>query len=140
LVPQQPQQCQPPPGANDGCDANSICLAGKQGQKNTCLTFPSCGQDGSCPIGQTGALCNDGYIQGKGRFCMPGLCKDAKNCPSSYSCVPLTQGSAVGGCSNGATGQPCDATHPCQNGLTCQTVPGFSGVCLPGLPGFDAGF
>ncbi len=139
VVPATSPTCKPPPGANDGCDTNSVCLAGKQGQSNTCLTFPSCGQDGSCPIGQLGAVCNDGYIQGKGRFCMPGMCKDAKNCPTGDACVSVATGAPLGQCSNGGTGQACDATHACQTGLTCQTVPGFAGVCAPGFPGFDAG-
>ena len=135
-----PAACTPPPGANDGCDEGSLCIAGQQGQANKCMTFPPCGQDGSCPVGNFGALCNDGYIQGKGRFCMPGLCKDQKNCPSGNACVPLQQGAPVGACSNGGTGQPCDAAHACQSGLTCQTVPGFSGICMPGGFGFDGGF
>ena len=71
---------------------------------------------------------------------MPGLCKDAKNCPSGAACVSLSQGAPLGACSNGGAGQPCDATHACQSGLSCQSAPGISGICTPGLPGFDAGF
>jgi hypothetical protein len=134
VVPAQPTQCTPPPGANDGCDMNSVCVAGQNGQANSCLTFPPCGEDGSCPVGANGAVCNEGYIQGKGRFCMPGLCKDASDCPASDSCVPITAGAPIGECSNGAAGETCDATHSCQSGLSCQTVPGYSGICAPGLP------
>ncbi len=140
VVPAETPACTPPAGANDGCDAKSVCLAGRQGRANSCLTFPACGQDGSCPIGTTGAVCNDGYLQGKGRFCIPAMCKDAKNCPSASSCVPVATGAPLGQCSTGGTGQACDAMHACLAGLTCQSAPGFAGACLPGVPGFDAGF
>ncbi|MHB8420810.1 MAG: hypothetical protein ACYDCL_22270 [Myxococcales bacterium] len=136
-------------GQSDGCDATSVCLQAKDSNGNPtgspyCETFPACGAPGSnpeCPVGQYGALCNDGYLSAKGRFCMPSLCKTQGNCPSGWGCVTFPSGPGLGACSNGSLGSVCDPNHPCQSGLSCEAELGSFGQCLPsgGIGGLTIG-
>ena len=103
--------------AEDGCDKYSICNDPNE-ENNTkqdayCASFPPCPQSGVCPTGQFGAVCNDGYLTGKARFCMEGLCRDNSNCPSSWNCVKPYTNAVLGFCSSGAPGMPCTDNAQC---------------------------
>ncbi len=151
LTQQPPQPCNPnanlASGQSDGCDSTSVCLQQKDSSGNPvgapyCQSFPACGAPGSnpeCPVGQYGSLCNDGYLPAKGRFCMPGTCKTAVDCPSSWGCVMYPSGPGLGACSNGSFGSVCDSTHPCESGLTCYTEMGSFGQCISGGFGTTSG-
>lgn len=119
--------------ADDGCDKYSVCNDPNPDNSTTqdayCASFPPCPQSGVCPTGQFGAVCNDGYLSGKGRFCMEGMCKDNSNCPSNWNCVKPFSNAVLGFCSSGAPGMPCTSNAQCASG-NCMAPPGFAGACM----------
>lgn len=118
-------QCEPF-APEDGCEKNALCLEVEEGQPK-CYTFPYCPADGDCPVGLQGAVCNDELIPGKDKICLVSACLDGSHCPAEFMCV-MFEGSALGYCSSGATGEPCNDGSECKSG-TCN-------VPVPGLPGF----
>lgn len=133
--PEQKPVCDPEKAgsAEDGCDKYSICSDPNEengsAQDAYCASFPPCPESGVCPTGQFGAVCNDGYLPAKGRFCMEGLCKTNANCPSNWSCVMPYANAVLGFCSSGAPGMPCTGNAQCASG-SCFSNPGFAGVCM----------
>lgn len=122
--------CQVTYDQNDGCDVNSVCLQPDQNQASRCYSFPACAQDGSCPVGAQGAVCNEGYLSGKGKICLPTLCKDVSNCPSSWKCVRFNSNDVLGNCSQGSPGSACATNADCLSGQCQSGGPGFPGVCM----------
>jgi hypothetical protein len=114
---------------NDGCEANSVCLNDPNDDQAPpkCYSFPACAQDGTCPTGTEGALCNDGYMAGKAKICLPDLCKDVGNCPTNWACIKANANDVIGECSNGAFGSPCASNTDCVS-HACNTFPG-GGFC-----------
>ena len=119
--------------AEDGCDKYAICTDPNEEnstkQDAYCASFPPCPESGVCPTGQFGAVCNDGYLPAKGRFCMEGLCKTNSNCPSAWNCVKPFANAVLGFCSSGAPGMPCENNTQCASG-SCMAPPGFTGACM----------
>lgn len=127
-------ECTPRPDGQDGCDQFSICLdMGEVDEEvNSCVTFPPCPQDGQCPVGQVGSVCNEQDIPNKARICLTGLCKGAANCPADFNCL-IPGGSGLGMCSDGSLGMPCLQAADCQADLGCMgAVGGMPGFCIPG--------
>jgi hypothetical protein len=127
------QQCTPRPDGVDGCDDYSICLdLGEVDQEqNSCVTFPPCPQDGNCPVGQVGSVCNEGDIPNKARICLTSLCKSVANCPGGFKCIIPSDN--LGMCSNGTLGMPCMTADDCSGGLTCFGAMGNApGFCVQG--------
>lgn len=125
-------RCTPRLDGQDGCDPFSICLAeDEEGEQTSCYAFPPCPEDGVCPVGQLGAVCNEGDIPQKARICLTSLCKDDSHCPARFSCV-LGSGS-LGFCSDGSWGSPCQIAGDCAQGLSCNVMlPGQPGMCVDG--------
>jgi hypothetical protein len=118
------EQCISPAdgGVDDGCARDAFCLGSLQG--NVCLGAPACGQDGKCPPGSFGALCNNGtnpdggqILPGKGRICLFGACITNNECPTRARCFRSQPGSVIGTCTYGLTGDPCFSNADCQ-GMT----------------------
>ncbi len=129
--------CKPAADGNDGCEENELCIE-RDDEQTQCRSFPRCPQDGNCPAGLTGAVCNDKLIPNKARICLVGLCKTDANCPSSWKCV-VPNGSAIGFCSDGSLGRPCMQADQCKDGFQCmQAASGTLGACFnasgPGFP------
>lgn len=113
----------------DGCEANALCFeADESGAK--CYTFPYCAQDGTCPVGTQGAVCNDGIIPEKDKICLVGLCTAAEHCPAEWFCVEFEANSVLGYCSNGGVGSVCSSAAECLSGNCQMAFPGLPGVCL----------
>lgn len=136
-----PGACSITVDSSDGCGKYELCIEPESGFRQ-CRAFPPCGQDGSCPVGMVGSVCNDGYLPSKGKICLVGACREDKHCPGSFKCVRLN-GTSLGLCSDGSFGQLCDKDEHCQDGLTCnKAAAGFNGQCfsteppggIPGLP------
>lgn len=125
-------QCDPNQvsSGNDGCDTKSICFAPQeQGASPKCHTFPACAQDKTCPVGTSGAVCNDGLIPNKARICLVGVCKTVEHCPASWACVKFTATDVLGLCSNKMTGAPCTKPSECLSNNCSIPAPGFPGFC-----------
>ena len=121
--------CTPRFDQNDGCESNAICLPEDQ-DKARCYTFPYCPENGQCPTGTSGAVCNDGYLPGKARICLTSACASEKNCPAAWRCVKFNANDVLGSCSNGGRYSPCNTSADCSQGLTCQSpAPGFPTYC-----------
>ncbi|MFY1826605.1 Dickkopf N-terminal cysteine-rich domain-containing protein [Myxococcus fulvus] len=130
--PANPPTCDPDTSDfKDGCDTYSVCMDPDDdgARQPYCASFAPCAEDGACPVGLGGAVCNDGYLANKGRFCMQGLCRDNSNCPSEWSCVKPFTGSVIGFCSPGAFGFPCQENSQCKSGQ-CFGAPGLMGTCM----------
>lgn len=124
--------CTPRQDFNDGCDKYAICYdEDDEGPKNAyCYSFPPCPQDGRCPVGLEGAVCNEQYIPNKGRFCITGACKDVSNCPAEWKCVKQTANQVLGFCSSGGPNAPCFSNADClSNNCFNPGGPGFMGFC-----------
>jgi len=133
--------CSTPPGetkcdpeqvvnGQDGCDSHAICLQEEEGAAAKCYSFPPCAQDGSCPTGLYGAVCNDGYVPNKARICLTSLCSDESNCPASWKCVKIMAGSVLGSCSNGSTGTMCSSAEDCLSANCMGAGMGVPGICM----------
>lgn len=126
-------QCDPAKASSgqDGCDKYSICLQDDQSNPAKCYTFDACPQDGHCPTGLQGSVCNEGFIPNKSRICLTGLCHEVANCPGGWFCAKGSANDVLGLCGNGAMGAPCGTNADCQSGLHCSSPgPGFIGFCL----------
>lgn len=121
--------CQPDPAGQDGCDSNAVCIEdpAKPGATK-CYTFPYCGEDGTCPVGTIGAVCNAGIIPNKDEICLTSLCQTAEHCPAAWKCVAF-DGAPVGYCSSGTAGEFCNTGADCVSGTCDEPEPGFGGVC-----------
>ncbi|HCF58610.1 MAG TPA: hypothetical protein DFS52_11545 [Myxococcales bacterium] len=129
---EQPKQTCNPDSFNDGCAENAFCIEEDENQDPQCMTFSACGEDGTCPAGLFGALCNENLITNKARVCLPGLCKEAGNCPANWVCVKMTSTDPVGFCSNGGLSSMCTKPEECVSPFICQQpMPGMAGVCAP---------
>lgn len=115
-----------PAGSPDGCESDAICFADED-ESTACYTMPACGEDGSCPVGIGGAVCNDDYVPNKDRICLLGACETAEHCPADSACV-RPAGSALGICGNGTIGSPCTDATECSSGL-CNNPLGILGIC-----------
>jgi len=92
-----------PFGNSDGCDAGAVCLSGPDvdGEPfagSSCFVMPLCPDEGACPTGPFGAVCNDGLFPEKARICLAGLCTSKSNCPEGWSCLPAYANAPYGGC------------------------------------------
>jgi hypothetical protein len=114
-------------GPNDGCSPEALCYA-RQLQTgavvNNCIGLPACGQDGTCPVGSLGSVCNeqaDGgrLLPAKQRVCLLTVCTDNSNCPLTAACFRADAGNASGECNFGAAGYPCLTPADCFNAVTC---------------------
>lgn len=116
-----------PASVDDGCEKNAVCLEQEEGMPK-CYTFPYCPQDGVCPVGAQGAVCNDGLLADKDQICLVGACTAVEHCPADWSCVKL-EGSVIGFCSSGVAGSPCDTNDQCMSNNCSIPIPGFPGIC-----------
>jgi hypothetical protein len=116
------------PGAlDDGCGPRALCFERlDEDDVGDCYTMPGCASDGSCPVGASGAVCNEGYLFNKGRICLVGACVEEHHCPEGHPCV--TADMVLGACSSGAFGSPCTEASHCNSGI-CNMFPGFVGYC-----------
>ncbi len=119
--------CEQMPNGQDGCASNELCFDDEEAGKAECYPFPACGEDGSCPTGTEGAVCNNDFIPSKDRICLIGLCETTDNCPAGQNCIKF-QGFPVGECSNGSFGESCTMDSHCLSN-NCEVFDG-DGVCL----------
>lgn len=110
----------------DGCESNAVCFS-EDDESTLCYTMPACAEDGSCPVGLAGAVCNDGYLPDKDRICLLGACEDETHCPGAWSCVKPAEGS-LGLCGSGTLGAPCIDGDDCSSGV-CTNPLGAIGFC-----------
>lgn len=120
--------CEPRADGNDGCPNDSLCLE-NDAEETQCYGFPACPEDGICPTGTIGAVCNAGIIPNKGHICLTSLCQTVDHCPASWSCIK-EQGGVVGSCSDGNFGSLCIEQSDCNNGQCSAAAPGLIGFCL----------
>ncbi len=117
------------PGAPvDGCETDAICFADDEDDGPRCYTMPACSSEGTCPVGLSGGVCNDGFLPEKGRICLVGGCTEDSHCPADWSCVfgPLAAG--LGSCSSGLFGSICNDEDDCMSGV-CNVLAGGFAVC-----------
>jgi hypothetical protein len=117
------------PCANDdsNCAPDAICLplATNTGSINeNCVGMPACSQDGGCPIGLFGSVCNDlpdggKIVANKQRICLFPKCLVDTNCNPQSHCFRTVIGSVAGECFYGVTGDPCYAKPDCLNATDC---------------------
>lgn len=129
------QPCGPSPFTMaDGCPPNAVCLSqvGVDGtivDISQCYTFPSCGADGACPVGEHGALCTAGLIGDKDPVCLPGACLGKENCPNDAQCVRLASSLVYGRCTSGAANSLCATGADCASSMCVIQTPGLYGTC-----------
>jgi hypothetical protein len=122
--------CGPSLFGGDGCQKNELCLNnivvdGTLQTNPTCYVLPPCEMGHPCTGGGMGALCSDGVIpasMNKSPLCIPGGCETNQDCPTGWKCIsgpPMGLYGPIGQCTNGAKGEPCDATADCKAGLQC---------------------
>lgn len=135
-VPDVVEECTPYQ-SEDGCDEYSICIdvsdVDAEEPEGECASFPPCPEDGVCPVGQYGALCNDGHFPEKQAICLTSLCEDQTHCPTNLKCVHISAMGPLGICSGGSMGEPCEETDDCDFGLECTFNFCFPGMGFPGL-------
>jgi len=112
----------------DGCESNALCVEAEEGAPK-CYTFPYCSEDGTCPVGTQGAVCNNDLID-KDKICLIGLCTEVANCPADWSCVKFETNGVIGFCSNGGVGSPCTGNEECVSGTCSLPFPGVPGFCM----------
>jgi hypothetical protein len=123
--------------ANDGCGSDAICLQllSGGGANVQCRGMPACAQNGGCPVGPFGAVCNvrpDGgrLIEGKQRICLYGYCTGPIDCASAQHCVFEPDSGSIGQCYSGVTGSPCNTSQDCFNDGGCNGADaGVWGTC-----------
>jgi hypothetical protein len=120
--------CDPADTLQDGCPAHALCIEDLDSDEGVgaCYSMPACAEDGSCPVGVVGSVCNLDYLPNKARICMIGICENGSHCPAQWSCIRYGA-EVLGACSDGSFGSPCVLDGDC-----------LSGNCFP-LPGLDGG-
>ncbi|MDC0717009.1 hypothetical protein POL25_08905 [Nannocystis sp. bb15-2] len=126
-TPPPPTQCTPSP-VDDGCESNAVCFQETE-DKASCYTLPYCSQDGTCPTGTEGAVCNNGLLPDKDKICLIGVCTEASNCPTDWKCIKDQPNAVVGYCSDGGTFAPCNSNADCLSNACDQPFPGQAGFC-----------
>lgn len=127
---EEESECEPSADGEDGCGRYAVCVERDEG--NTCHTLPRCGQDGSCPTGQAGAVCNEEYIPNKAEICLIGLCESSDDCPSEWSCMKAFEGQTLGFCkpgSDGGQGSTCQEDSDCDSGSCFGATSNAPGAC-----------
>jgi hypothetical protein len=128
---------------NDACAPDAVCypLATSGGAvSNTCVGLPACSQDGGCPAGFIGSVCNEGnladggqLIPGKGRICLVTFCVRESDCNAVGHCFHRTPTQPLGACNFGLAGDPCFTNADCFNSSGCAGADG--GLQDGGVPG-----
>lgn len=138
----------------DNCAPDAICQIqqGANGTFKQCVGLPACGQDGSCPTGIYGSVCNDKnpidggqIISGKQRICLYSLCVTNSDCPTNSvattHCFRTDKNVPYGGCKFGQVGDPCFSDADCPQAARCAGAagsfedggtPGTCGPCADG--------
>lgn len=125
-----PERACAPGESKDGCGPSEVCVADPNGtlaEGQMCYPVPHCAEDGSCPPGELGAVCNDGAFPDKYDVCLIGRCRSGAHCPAGRSCVAA--GDGLGVCSDGALGAPCTADEHCATGSCFAPIAGELGLC-----------
>ena len=116
-----------------GCESNAVCLQDLDTEETACYTMPPCGENGACPVGLQGAVCNKSgsteYLPNKDAICLIGVCEDAGNCPADWFCVRFQANDPLGFCSSGGFGEPCSTNEECLSGNCFSPAPGFPAFC-----------
>ena len=118
---------QPCGNDNSNCAPDAVCLplATSTGSINqSCVGMPACGQDGGCPVGLFGSVCNDladggKLVANKQRVCLFPWCLDDSNCNAQSHCFRNPKDANHGECYYGVTGDPCFAKADCLNATDC---------------------
>jgi hypothetical protein len=127
---------------NDFCGPDAVCysLVNSTGTAlvNTCLGLPACSQDGGCPAGAVGSVCNDladggQLIPGKGHLCLIAYCVKETDCNPVGHCFHSTPAQPMGSCDFGVSGDPCFTNADCINSSGCTGADG--GYLDGGFPG-----
>lgn len=108
------------------CGANEMCFEDFD-EQTACYPMPPCPVDWPCPVGEFGAVCNEGGFPVKDRICLVGMCDGPDNCPADFECIQPFAGYGV--CSSGAFGEPCAQDEHCDSGSCLIFSPGI-GTCL----------
>jgi hypothetical protein len=122
-------------GPDDACAPEAICLQQQTSSGtilNNCIGMPACGQDGTCPVGNQGSVCNDmpdggRLFQNKQRVCLFTFCTGAANCPSNAECFLRAPDDPRGECTFGIAGDPCFGPTDCFNSSQCVGADGGFG-------------
>lgn len=127
---------------NDNCGPDALCfqnVANNGALTSNCLGQPACGQDGGCPIGSVGAICNDGrnpdggqLFPGKQRICLFSYCMGNPDCNAAAHCF-FAAPALLGQCYYGFVGDPCFTNADCPNSSGCGGSDG--GLLDGGTPG-----
>jgi hypothetical protein len=120
-------QCMPAL-VDDGCESNAVCLLVSE-TKAECYTLPYCSEDGTCPTGTEGAVCNDGLLTDKEKICLIGFCTETSHCPANWKCFKPSPTDVVGECSSGAPLDPCLTNEDCQSNQCDFPFPDDIGWC-----------
>lgn len=120
---------------NDACGPDAVCFQTQNG--NQCLGMPACASNGGCPIGTSGAVCNDGrnpdggqLFPGKQRICVYGFCAIDTDCTQRAHCFHPAPGNPLGNCNFGVAGDPCFSNADCIGSSACSVPDGGTlGVC-----------
>jgi hypothetical protein len=134
------QGCLVNAGADDACGPDAVCytLGATTGTVNACVGLPACNQDGGCPGGTFGSVCNDALpdggqiLPGKQRICLFSYCLRDSDCNQSGHCFHTTS-AEPGRCNFGLAGDPCFTKADCFNAQSCAGADG--GVLDGGVPG-----
>ncbi len=81
----------------DDCGSDQLCMYTQGDIVPSCYRLPVCEEDGACPIGRKGSMCNLVDLAEKDRVCLPGRCKTDLHCPKDRSCV-ISTGKEIGFC------------------------------------------
>ena len=118
--------------ADDACAGEAICLQSQTSTTvlNNCIGMPACPQDGICPVGNYGSVCNDlpdgggRLFANKQRICLFSFCNTTANCPQGDACFLPTKGKLAGQCQSGSPGDLCFSQADCFNSTACAGADG----------------
>jgi hypothetical protein len=108
------------------CGNDELCFENLD-EQTTCIPMAPCPTDCDCPVGEFGAVCNEGGVPTKERVCLVGMCDGPEHCPDDFNCIQPFQG--YGMCSSGSFGEPCSDDAHCDSGSCLILAPG-AGTCL----------